>query len=270
MISVKFMGQIGNQLFQYLVGKILAEKTGLMYPSPPSFLDKGGHPVRWSGKPIWKMTPTPGIHIMDTERKYHLMHVLDWDAFDPTCKITITHGYFQKWANFRAWKDRIRNEWLPIPRERFVETDDEAVYVHVRRTDYVNVGNNRPPDRATQGYATSIEEFRQCLTEFPDAKRLVIVTDAPRDRFIQLFDQLLPSTVSGRPWDEDFLLLASARNLLMSQSTFSWWAGFLGRAQRIVCPIPQGTFWQRGITEAGFPHLYVDEEPERWIWKSLP
>lgn len=269
MIAVKFMGQIGNQLFQYLVGKILAEKTGLFYHPPPSFMDKGGHPVKWSSRPIWKMTPTPGCAIAEPERKYHLMHELDWDAFDPNSRTTITHGYFQKWANFAPWKERIRQEWLPISEDRFVETDDDAVYVHVRRTDYVDVGNGRSPDRATQGYATSIDEFRECLTEFPDAKRIVIVTDAPKDPFVKLFDRLLPSTVSGLPWDQDFLLLASARNLLMSQSTYSWWAGFLGKAERIVCPIPAGTFWHRGMTEAGMPHLYVDDEPKRWIWKML-
>lgn len=263
------MGQIGNQLFQYLVGKILAEQTGLLYSPPPSFLDKGGHPVKWSARAIWRMTPTPGRVVTEPERKYHLMHELDWSLFDGEHRITITHGYFQKWSNFCPWKARIKEEWLPIPPERFVATDDDAVYVHVRRTDYVDVGNKRPPDRATQGYATSLDEFRECLREFPDAKRLVLVTDAPRDPFINLFDRLLPSTVSGLPWDQDFLLLASARNLLMSQSTYSWWAGVLGRAERIVCPIPQGTFWQRGMTQAGFPHLYVDDEPERWRWKIM-
>jgi hypothetical protein len=123
--------------------------------------------------------------------------------------------------------------------------------------------------------ASSIDEYRSCLSHFPDAKRLVIVTDDPNDPFHREFDQLgLPWTISGLTWDQDFLLLASCRWMIMSQSTYSWWAGFLGRAERIVCPLFPGTHWHLGKDLIGapvthdVPNLIVDDEPGRWIWVS--
>jgi hypothetical protein len=69
--------------------------------------------------------------------------------------------------------------------------------------------------------------------------------------------------------------MASARKLLMSQSTFSWWAGWLGRAERIVCPLFAPSHWHFGSKLYGppdpgaldFPNLIVDDEP-RWEFVS--
>jgi hypothetical protein len=265
-ISVKFTAQIGNQLFQYCVGKILAERTGLAYLPPSAFLDKAGRPVKWSAAPLWTMTPTAGRELAGPPRKYHFNQQLtwmDWDSFDATKPIAITHGYFQRLENFAGYLDKIR-EWLRIDPAWFVATDPDAVYVHCRRTDYVDVGLGRPPNRQVQGVATTLDEYRECLREFPDAKRLVVVTDDVRDKFLLQFGRLLPYTVSGLAWDLDWLLLASARNLLICQSTYSWWAGFLGRAERIVCPVFPGTFWHDGMTNPENPNLLIQDE--RWRW----
>ncbi len=98
-----------------------------------------------------------------------------------------------------------------------------------------------------------------------------IVTDDPGDPFHQGFATFgLPVEIHSGKWDEDFLLLASCRQMIMSNSTYSWWAGFLGRAEQIVYPLAQGTCWSQGADARGsdrqeYPNLYVDDESGRWI-----
>jgi hypothetical protein len=265
MITVKFIAQPGNQLFAYVLGKVLSERTGLTYLPPAAFLDKNGKPVRWSAEPLWTMTPTCAKQLDGHPIKYRFYQHVDWTVFDSTRPIYVTNGYFQRLENFAGYLDEIR-EWLRIDPKRFVTIDPHAVYVHCRRTDYVDVGHGRPPDQNVQGIATTLDEYRECLREFPEAKRIVVVTDDVRDPFLLQFGRLLPYTVSGLAWDMDWLLLASARKLLIAQSTYSWWAGFLGRAERIVCPVSPGTFWHDGMTNPMNPDLLVRDEPGRWKW----
>lgn len=273
MIYMQFCGQWGNQLFQYVIAKIVAERTGLAYAPPDTFYAKNGDPVRWTGEPLVTMQPTPG-RVMQAHRdgwqRVNAIHWADLDAIDSERPVFMT-GFFQRYELVKPWKEKIRTQWLAISPDRFIATDPDAVYVHVRRTDYVP-GQDNPNNYRIHCLAATMDEYARGLAEFPDAKRLVLVTDDPGDAFLQEFSRFgLPCEVSGKRWDEDFLLLASARNLLICQSTFSWWAGWLGRAERIACCVPEGTYWRMGLNAIGsdrpeHPNLYPDDEPHRWKW----
>lgn len=273
-ITVHFWGQFGNQLFQYVAGKIMSEVSGLSFTPPSTFLTKSGQPVTWNGPPLFVMQPSEGTrqarggpHVEHTTMQW-----IDWQSLAHANSVTLK-GYFQRYECLKPWKQQIK-EWLTIQRP-FVETDPEAVYVHCRLTDYVR-GVDNPNDPSRHGISTTIEEYRRCLKHFPDAKKMVICTDAPNDPWLKNFDQIsLPWTVSTGTWDDDFLSMASCRWLLIAQSTFSWWAGFLGQAERIVCPLSPKTIWHYGKNVFGpprrgrdFPNLIVDDEPGRWIWEE--
>ena len=256
-------------MFQYCIGKILADRTGQEYRPPKRWLNKRGRPVAWTDNQFIVMEPTKGFHATGEPQVISASHWLDMDSIDPTRPIYIRYGYFQRYELLKPYKDHIRNDWLNI-REPWMQDHgnadglfDHAVFVHVRRTDYVN----RPPH---MGH--TIDEYADCLDEFPDATSIVLVTDAPRDPFLQEFHRFGKRLICpAKSWDMDFMLLASCRWMIMSQSTYSWWAGFLGRAEKIVCPMREGTFWNYGIGLTGpaspdYPNLYVDDEPERWKW----
>lgn len=275
MITQRYVGQIGNQLIAYVIGKILAEKTGLRY-EPPAFKGKHAEPLVWSGDPFFVPQPTEGKIAEGEPVISRCDQWCDLDAFDDSRPIVLHRGFYQRYELFADYKETIRNDWLRIPDDRFVETDDATCYIHARRRDYVVLDDGQtPPNPAKAGVATTLDEFRACLDLFPDAKRLVVVTDAPADPFhLELRRLGLPVTLSGLPWDQDFLLLASARNVIISQSTFSWLACFLGKAERVVCPVFAGSFWGNGLGLYGsagegrldFPNLRPADEPDRWLW----
>lgn len=265
MIKIRPIGQAGNQMFSYVMGKILAERTGQEYKPPPRWLTRRRRPVTWTEEPLFFKRATSGNRLTKAEQQISAMHWIDLDAIDPSRPITILFGYFQRYELLKPYKEKIRNDWLKL-QGSFFETLLDSLYIHVRRTDYVG------GDTAKQGVATTIDEYARCIGEFPDAKRIVLMTDNVNDPFMKEFHKFgLPVYIDNQPWDIDFLSLASCRWMIMSQSTYSWWAGFLGRAEKIVCPMFPGTFWNRGIGLYGpaspdYPNLYVDDEPDRWTW----
>lgn len=274
MITSTLMGQLGNQLSQYVYAKTLAKRTGLMYIPPSCFVDKSHNPIQWTGEPLFEMRPTYGRQVHYPFIQSRFLHWDDFNKYDGSQGIRL-QGYAQRYELIRDFKNEIRNDWLKIDVNKFIDVSDDIIVIHVRLTDYVTLDDGTPPDPNRNGVSTSIGEFCECLEYFPNAKGVVIVTDDPDSPFLQQFDHCgLPYTISRGTWEEDFMLLASCRNMIMSQSTFSWWAAFLGRCERVVCPMFPGSFWHHGLNLYGpatpdFPNLYVDDEPERWIWATI-
>lgn len=269
MITVRYMGQLGNQMFQYCLGKILAEKTRQMYV-PDQWRNKAGNPLKWNMTPYLRPVATQGQRDGIGPLVIDCQHWFDIGNVFPGWSIEAT-GFFQRYERLAPYKDKIRNDWLPIKTDAVVKTDDYAVYIHVRRTDYL--GDHLSPEQNCQ--ATTMEEYGACLTHFPKAKRLIIVTDDYDDPFLTNFRCLgLPVEWVRKTWDADWLTLASCKNLIMSQSTYSWWAAFLGQATKIACPVFPNTFWGKGYRMMGrpqngrdFPNLEVtDDAPKEWIW----
>jgi hypothetical protein len=270
-IKVYYAGQIGNQMFHYVLGKILAEKRELSFEPPRYFVDKSGNPVVWSQEPLFKQRSTKGRKWKEEEAlQFGAYHWYDFDAL-PDRSLHLCYGHWCRYELYRDWKNKIRQDWLHIPENRYVETDPDAVYIHVRLTDFVTQ-DGLPINTNFQSSTTTIDGFRKCLDALDKTsyKRLVIITDDPNDAFLDGFKQFgLPITIQSKRWDEDFLTIASCRQLIMSNSTFSWWAAFLGRPERIICPFFPDTYWGRGYGARGaereqYPNLYVDDE-ERWI-----
>jgi hypothetical protein len=279
-IHVDFTGQLGNCFFTYCLGKILAEKTGQDYVPPfPHWITKAGGPVKYSTEIPFIAQPVPTIgrgSVSGPTQHYHSLHWVDVDGFSRDRPIHVS-SYAQRYQIFQPWKDRIRNDWLKIREDAFVETDPECVYIHVRRTDYV--GNNLNPDQ--QCIAHTIPEYLRCLEEFPNAKLATIITDDPHDPFIAALRKTIAERFPARgcssvssAWDRDFMTLASAKSVIISQSTYAWWACWLGRAEKVVCPIGVSSLWHRGMGLMGapkpgcgdYPNLYPHDEKEKWFW----
>jgi hypothetical protein len=257
------------------VGKILAAMYDLEFDPAPAFLDKERRPVTWSAEPFFGKTPSPGRAFPEAETfHFGAFNWYDFSSLPKDRPLHVCYGHWCRYELYRNWVSEIREHWLRIPAERFVSTDPDAVYLHARRTDFVPC-KAQPIDTAVQSSAATLAGFAQCLSHFPAAKKLVVVTDDPKDPFHAGFATLgLPYEIVSNAWDLDFLTLASCKNLIMSPSTFSWWAGFLGRAEKIICPIDAGSIWDRGRGARGpdreeYPNLYVDDEPDRWTFLPI-
>lgn len=116
------------------------------------------------------------------------------------------------------------------------------VAVHIRRGDYL---------KATQFHVPlwDTEYYKKAFSLFPNEQFLVFCRDN-QDPEIDKAD---------REWCEEFMtnhvgkgrftlapnnteetddlnLMASCESLIMANSSFSWWAAFLGNHERVICP----------------------------------
>jgi hypothetical protein len=159
------------------------------------------------------------------------------------------NGYFQSldWAE----------GGLPEVCGRLLARRPEAA---VPRDDVIAVSFRTGPDFQAAGWTLPFSFYARAL-EFLDPQRqalLWLIGDCAVDlpelaaRFSRLgWQTAAPDTPAGAKGQDDFWNLARARRLVLSCSTFAWWAAATGDAlwgedrHRVICPDP----WRPAIRQ---------------------
>jgi hypothetical protein len=229
MIEVRYKDRLGNNLFQYCLGRILAEELGFALQAKPI----QGFPN--TAEKIEGLSVREPAQILTG-------HMIEREAIraDRSPRRIVLDGWFQRYEYYRRWRDRIR-QWLTFdPAVRAPAIKPEVV-VHVRRADYVPLGWALP----SSFYHEALE------TLLPHSGEDVwIVSDDRYDPFLRQFSKWKPKFFYGTTL-ETMLLMSRARQLVMSQSTFSWWPTFLGDADKVICPLPQVGPWSEAAKSFG-------------------
>jgi hypothetical protein len=223
MISIDYVCGFANRLFQYSIANILSRHHGLYFLAvpingiPQSYLSIEG--LKLDGEPQSVETPSD---VRDILKQKIILRPL---------KI---NGLFQKASLYLNHRSEIRDTWLKLDSsipisELSIKCD---LVIHVRRGDYLLHNWGAP----FSFYLEAIES-----TTF---RKMCIVTDDPFDPFLKRFHKFKPSIVSSSLLS-DFALLTQAKKLIISPSTFSWWAAFLSNASEIFFPIPQHGIWSQ-------------------------
>jgi hypothetical protein len=219
-VEVRYRGRLGNQLFEYCLGRIIAGELGFAlaagaldgFPRTADRVDGATH----AGGPEQLITD----HLVD----------LDDVLRDRTRRKIVLEGYFQRYAYFHAHRDVIRGEWMVTDRGAPTDARPDDLVVHVRLGDYRRLRWVLP----FSFYARAIESASW--------GRVVVCTDAPDDPFIAQFKRYHAVVRRDAPLD-DFARLRAASAIVLSRSTFSWWAAFLSDAREIYFPIAPSTIW---------------------------
>jgi hypothetical protein len=226
MIEVRYLGRLGNNLFQYSLGRIIAEETGCSLSAVPI-----------PGFPNTNL-PIRGNNF-DQEFEYYSGFRLPLEEIlsNPRTKGIILRGYFQRSEYYRPYKTRINN-WLQF--EKRSQTygnsivDKDTLVVNVRRTDYIS-----------NGWALPFSYYERAIQLLHNrTNKVVIITDDPADPFFLRFRKYKPIFFKA-PAIEQLRLMSRSNFLIMSQSTFSWWGNFLSQEQVAICPRPTFGCWGR-------------------------
>jgi hypothetical protein len=117
--------------------------------------------------------------------------------------------------------------------------------------------------RGWNGYPVSLcpsKEYFMEVFNHVEYDRIILCTDTFEDPFFQFMDELNVEVIKAQfsPL-EQFALIKSANKILLTPSTYCWWAAFLSNAEEIYYP------WMNDLipTERG-PNLFVDDE-DRYI-----
>lgn len=214
-------GRMGNRMFQYAFGYLLAEKKNTSFFSGP--IPNFNIPDTLTEK-----TPQPVNPIFT--RSYGDNNV-DMFELGNTKRDVIVNSFVQQSKYYHGYEDKLRE----IFNVKLKPINENKLVLHVRETDYVGING-------FLGY----DYYRKLInnSKFND---VVIVTDNSEcDTVKKLISDgcKLNSTGTVTNFNHvnddramlDFYTLLNSENIALSQSSFSWWAAFLGKHKTIIFP----------------------------------
>ena len=225
-ISVQPQGRTGNRLMQYALGLILAkEKNANFYADQIPYFNKVSYNLH---------TPN-GLKTIKTSMYGN--NYYDLDELIKCRANIIVDSYVQKVSPLLKYKDFLRDQFK-IENNLLEMPDEDELVIHIRETDYKQIG----------GYLG--DHFYIKLVEMMqhEFKKISIVTDNINTSLIKQLSQMgckifsQPLTID---WTycyfsenelRDFNYMLHSKNLLISHSTFSWWAAFLGHHNKVIVP----------------------------------
>ena len=255
------LGRLGNNLFEYAFGRVLAERHGVPLLLDGSwFNEEGWNQVscirrlplkakfirpfslgsralrKFTGKHHWEFLGKPMVRENPGDHSY------DPSLFEapPDC---ILFGYFQSPRYFAGMEETLRNEInlekvFPQPPSAELAAKLEApdsVAVHVRRGDFTVLPVFAVCDDAY--YQEAMNRLRGRL----GSPRFYIFSDDPawcREHFTASDQTVVDLPESAEDPLVDLHLMSLASHHIIANSTYSWWAAWIGKkpGQMVLCP----------------------------------
>jgi hypothetical protein len=276
-ITIALMGGLGNQLFQYALGRSLALSNHVQYDV--SWLDAAQDRIYLLG--ALGLNP-PLVHFrygraLNEGSLRFKPEVLSW-----TGDVTLV-GYWQCERYFERVQSNIRHDvfnGIPLSAatqalaKKICSAGESSVFIHVRRSD-----NLTPCKVAFHGllgmdyFTAGIEAIRNqvkapsffvfsedpawCKTAFPG--EFTIVDCNPMSGTIDETGSVTKST-AGREV-EDMYLMSLCRHAIIANSSFSWWGAWLNKDQRDRIIIAPKAWFAVGPNVADS----TDIVPEKWV-----
>ena len=212
MINVHKLGTLGNNMWQYAVARVIAEKYNLKlncysipgFPNTEQIVD-GDECV------------SPVIRIEGAEY---------FDINSPMWKTRVElAGYAQRYEHISEHKDKVK-EWFQLDVESPMEVLPTDFVVSIRR--------------GWNGYPVSLcpsKEYFMEIFSHVEYNRIILCTDSFDDPFFDFMNDLDVEVIKAQfsPL-EQFALIKSANKILLTSSTYCWWAAFLSDANEIYYP----------------------------------
>ena len=261
MLRIVLLGRTGNHLFQYALGRVLAEKQGVPLVMDASWFNAEGWAevshflklplkakvVRRCSLGARALRKITGKHYWEYRGVPVLREAGDDQSFDARfleapadCML---FGYFQSPLYFESIAGPLREELngllkdaLRVPEDlRAKLMDPNSVAVHVRRKDYLI-----HPAFLVCDAAYYQESIRQMRSAIPDA-RFYIFSDDPewcRSEFHEANQEVVDLRATAANPLYDLHLMSLTSHHIIANSTYSWWAAWLGDkpGQRVIMP----------------------------------
>ena len=240
-------GRFGNQLFQIAATLAVAKeldrdvkfpmwKYQYLFPNlPSSYFDN-----------TLDKTFKSSLTQNDNEggSAYKFTHIIK----NPTAYILNITGYRQNYKYFKSYDHEIRR-FLQFDKKKVKSVLDklpvlkgECLGLHIRRGDYVN---------SEWYYVCDKGYFKRGVSYYPKTP-IVIFTD---DKKWCKENFSFPNSIIS-PFDnviDDFIGLTMCSKKVISNSSFSWWACYLGDTKHVVAPSP----WVRNSDREHSKDVYL-------------
>lgn len=271
MIIARLTGGLGNQMFQYAAGRALADRLGAellldtrAFEYAITFraytrYEYALAPFRLRARvaaaadlknwPAWAVEVGMRLRfVRPWFRRWHFEPAITYDPGvlmlrEPVCLV----GYWQSERYFIDIADRIRADFTlrePLAGANAGLLDlarsAGSVGLHVRRGDFVSL------NEAAQVHGLcSIDYYRRAIDlvrqRCPECRFLVFSNDPEWARAeLPLDASAVFVTGNERQPEHDLTLMSACRHHIIANSSFSWWAAWLGHSpeQIVIAPSP--------------------------------
>jgi hypothetical protein len=262
------LGRLANNLFQYAFARSLAEKYGVNFELDGSWFNNRTWPYveslcrfpgvengrakvvrpfsfgsralrKTTGKHHWEYLGAPIVREREKD------HSFDQSLLESPSN-SVVFGYFQSWRYFDHINQIIRKELstsnmgLEMGLEHLSDElrNDHSVAIHVRRTDYVN--NRNLVLHGMEYYQKAIEQIRRSTVN----PKFYIFSDDPQWCTQNFHDSDMKVVIHNTPVTPlvDLHLMSLANHHIIANSSYSWWAAWLGKKQHQKVLMPPSWF----------------------------
>jgi len=276
MIRIILRGRTGNILFQYALGRMLAAKHGVPLVLDASWYNSEGwrevscflklplqaKVVRRLPLAARAMRRYVGKHYWEYRGVPVLRECADNQSFDPLIldapSDCVIYGYFQSPRYFASIASELRDEVTDLLEQTYgpgASQDSQptatrpssptsliqelskpnSVAVHVRRGDYLKLPAFRVCDASY--YLRAINDMRSVV----ETPRFHVFSDDPqwcRETFIDQDMEVIENSAANLNPLHDLHLMSLASHHVIANSSYSWWAAWLGDKpdQRVIMP----------------------------------
>lgn len=257
MVNTKFIGRLGNSMFQISACIGYAKKYGYQWGVPN---DQRESTI---------LTHFPNLpRCNDVNNRYHEhpsrfcdIHKTHYDQChfnyhpipDLGQNLTLT-GFYQSYKYFEGADEEIKK----VFKLEHVPGYEDYVSIHVRRGDYVMHSGSFPP--------ITIDFIEEAMQNIPVKKYLIFSDDIEWCKI-----NLAPYNFGniefseGRNELQDLSLMASCGHHIIANSTFSWWGAYLGHNPDRIVISPSCVRGNWFGMDCGVKQDVVDLLPENWI-----
>jgi hypothetical protein len=245
MITGRYMGRLGNNMFQYATCYALSRKTNYLLKMPLI-------------KDFPNTSNVFGEKIYETEKKYKIPtksgHMVDYSKIDLDAQQTFeSDRFWENTYNFYDYKEEIKiifdlPNFLDEDYKYFVQNHKKGIYENIKLEE--PIGKNdlvislrlgdflKPIIKTNPPLRILLYSYFKIILNSIKYDRLFITSDEPFNPFVNEFRDHNPIIVENENAIKTMSFITKFNKIAISQSTYSWWAAFLSDAEEIYFPIP--------------------------------
>ena len=270
-VEVRYLGHLGNNLFEYALGRILAEELGLALRCLPARDAPGwGQVERMSGivdrLSAWSDRIVDAPQILAGEQgagpqlRYVLGEKSGWTGHGINLdyllrhgqgRHIVLHGYFQRTEYYHPYRERIRRWYRFRDTTPAVTLQPQDVVVHLRQS----------LDMFLLDRAIDLNFYRELLGGMPRLGHVYVCGLGLDDRVRAALAPFRPIYLD-LPAIDTLSLMTQAKRIVLANSTFSWWGAYLSDADEIYYPRVVRNFWSKDRSDVD---LEVPEDRYNYI-----
>lgn len=293
MVITRLFGGMGNQMFQYALGRVLSIKNNTeLKLDIQHLIDHGKRPlypkhvnrnfdldmfqisagianqsdIPWKCR-VWGSTffkdatyvITRKLFKNPTKETYFHFNETVLSAKDPV----YLEGFWQSYKYFKGYEDIIKKDFqIKVPLEENIKKlgqiikNNNALCVHVRRGDFVN---NKHHDVLSENY---YQDAYKIVTEKTEINKIYIFSDdidwCKKNIQFPVEIMYIGNEYSGERGIGHFWLMQQCKHFIIPNSSFSWWAAWLADYAEKKVIVPKKWFFDETIN-------YNDIYPNEWI-----